>query len=89
MHHIHPIAAQSIAAAEYKAYLDRLQATNLAAQQEKLRKKSRMQTFESYVNRDRNPGGNPHQSPGQNQEQEEPQSESDADPEGGFGKHYA
>ena len=82
MSHLHSVAGQSRISAEYKAYLEqvRIAAQRKAEQDEKVRKKTRAKTFESYLNQERDAAENSHQNPGR-----DPKTDSESSSE----NHYA
>jgi len=92
MPHIHSIASNVRAAAEYQEYLERMRAVLLAEKEERIRRRSRAQRFASLLDRDQSSGGNsqPRADEGPaNDSAGETGATSEADPAAGFGKHYA
>ena len=59
MSHIHYIAGQTDAAAQYQAYLERSQAARMAKEKEKALKKAGVRPFESYIDPDQDSGADP------------------------------
>ncbi len=86
MSHVHSLDGQIDAAARYQAYLDRTAAARLTEDQKGIRKKTQIQPFDSYVDPDGKPGGNPNPEPEEEQDKED---EGGSGGSGGFGKHYA
>jgi len=77
MPHSHSVTGQTRIVAEYQAHLEQVRLARLAAEQdEKVQKKSRAKTFESYLSHEQNPDENRHQNPGR-----DPQAEAESSSE--------
>jgi hypothetical protein len=55
--HVHHIAGQTNAAAEYQAYLDRMRAAAQARENEEVSKRTRAKAFDRYVDAEEEPAG--------------------------------
>lgn len=86
MSHMHHIDGFSNTAAQYQAYLERMRATHLAEEDEKVRKKERDAKFQIRFDpeQDAKQGAEQHET-----DEREESPEEEADPGTGFGSHYA
>jgi len=64
MPHLHSVVGQSRIAAEFQAHLEQIRLARLIAEQdERVQKKNRAKTFESYLTQERDNAGNSRQNP--------------------------
>jgi hypothetical protein len=92
MSHIHNIAGQSNAAAEYQAYLEALRAAREARENDRAQKDSAVETFNGYIDADEESDQEPPPD-AEDAPEDAPGAEAAADaddtPAEGLGKHYA
>ena len=91
MTHIHSVEAQSIAAAQYQLYLDRIQANLLARRKGEPVKAPPPRTFDSLIEAETEADGEdaPPGEQGRDPSSADKNDGTEGDAEGGFGTHYA
>ena len=89
MSHVHFIAGQTHAAAEYQAHLDRMRAAAKAKEDERVSKRTQTKAFEGYIDAEEESAGQDAAPPGRRAPSEEPaEDEGDSEPPSG-GARYA
>jgi len=83
MSHVHFIAGQTNAAAEYQAYLDRMRAAAQAKEDERISKRTQTKAFEGYIDAEEEPAGQDAEPQGRQAPSEEAAEDEDEPSQGG------